>query len=63
MTREDKCKLAIEKGYTYDPETGLIYGCRKKQITRNLNGYIQMQLYVNQKHLKKWLNLKLKKTN
>ena len=25
MTREEKCKLAIERGYTYNPETGLIY--------------------------------------
>jgi len=52
MTRLEKCKLAIEKGYTYDPETGFIYGCRKKQITRNTNGYIQMLLYVNKKQYK-----------
>jgi len=52
MTRNEKCQLAIEKGYTYDPETGFIYGCRKKQITRNTNGYIQMLLYVNKKQYK-----------
>jgi len=28
MTREEKCKLAIEKGYTYDKITGKIYGIR-----------------------------------
>lgn len=52
MTREEKCKLAIEKGYTYDPETGLIYGCRKKQIIRNKDRYIQIMLYVNKKQYK-----------
>ena len=25
MTREEKCLLAIEKEYTYNPETGKIY--------------------------------------
>ncbi len=42
MTREEKCKLAIERGYTYDPETGFIFSRLKKQVThKDKNGYIQ----------------------
>jgi hypothetical protein len=33
MTREEKCELAIEKGYTYDQETGKIYSRFNKEIT------------------------------
>ena len=25
MTREERCKLAVERGFTYDPETGKIF--------------------------------------
>jgi len=32
MTVEEKCRLAIEKGYTYNPETGLIYNKKNKII-------------------------------
>lgn len=41
MTREEKCKLAIEMGYTYNPETGKIYGVKGKEITlKKDTGYI-----------------------
>ena len=45
MTREEKCKLAIERGYTYDPETGLIYNRFKKEMRNKLNnkGYIRIE--------------------
>jgi hypothetical protein len=45
MTRLEKCELAKEKGYTYDPETGVIYGLQGKIITRKDNaGYIQIRI-------------------
>jgi len=41
MTREEKCKLAIEMGYTYNPETGKVYGVKGKEIINKHNdGYI-----------------------
>ena len=50
MTREEKCKLAIERGYTYDPETGLIYNRYGKiSNTHDKYGYIIITLPFNQK--------------
>jgi hypothetical protein len=49
MTREEKCLLAIEKGFTYNPETGKIYGIHNKEIERNINGYIQFLVKHNEK--------------
>jgi hypothetical protein len=44
MTREDKCKLAIQKGFTYDPETGKIYGIYGKEIIRkHISGYCEFK--------------------
>ena len=41
MTRLEKAELLKSKGYTYDPETGKIYGSKGFEITRkNQNGYI-----------------------
>lgn len=46
MTREEKCKLAIEKGYKYDPQSGRIFGVRGKEIiNKHKAGYIQIGLY------------------
>jgi hypothetical protein len=50
MTREDKCKLAIEKGYTYDEVTGKIYGVRGKEITRIKDGYIRTSVFIDGKY-------------
>jgi hypothetical protein len=48
MTREEKCKLAIERGYTYEPETGLIYNRFGKLITyKSYNRYVQFTLSLN----------------
>jgi hypothetical protein len=45
MTREEKCKMAIEKGFTYNPETGKIYGIRGKElISKHIAGYILIYL-------------------
>lgn len=53
MTREEKCKLAIEKGFTYDETTGKIYGVRGKEIIRKVKGYIDIsfRFYKKQYHL------------
>lgn len=41
MTRLDKCELLKSKGYTYDPETGKIFGIKGQEIYRkNGDGYI-----------------------
>ena len=53
MTREEKCKLAIERGYTYDPETGLIYSRLKKILKKHdTKGYFVIGLTYNQKSYK-----------
>jgi len=49
MTREERCKLAIERGFTYDSETGLIYNRFGKIVGRNNYGYIKIALYLNKK--------------
>lgn len=41
MTRLEKCELLKEKGYTYNFETGKVYGLYGKQINnKSKNGYI-----------------------
>ena len=41
MNRLQKCELLKSKGYTYNPETGKIYGVKGTEIIRrNKNGYI-----------------------
>ena len=41
MTRLEKCELLKSKGYTYDPDTGKIFGIYGKEIiNKNENGYI-----------------------
>lgn len=43
MERIDKCELLKSKGYTYNPETGQIYGSRGKEITNKTKwGYIYL---------------------
>lgn len=45
MTREDKIKLAIDKGYTCDPTTGQVFGVYKKEIKTIMPiGYMQLQI-------------------
>lgn len=45
MTREDKCKIAINIGYTYDNITGIIYNTKGLEVKRKNNGYIQCRVY------------------
>ena len=50
MTREEKCKLAIERGYTYDHETGLVYNRYGKQLkTIDNKGYCRLSLQTKNK--------------
>ncbi len=44
MTRLDRIKLAIQKGFTYNEITGKIYGIRGKEITKKNDGYISIIL-------------------
>jgi hypothetical protein len=46
MTREEKIKLAIDKGITYDATTGKVFGVRGNEIiNKNKMGYIQIMMY------------------
>ena len=49
MTREEKCKLAIQRGYTYNHETGLIYNRYGKITKWTRQGYICLSLVINKK--------------
>jgi hypothetical protein len=49
MTREERIKLAIEKGITCNPITGEVKGVRGKVITRKSNGYIDINFIYNKK--------------
>lgn len=50
MTRLEKCKILEAKGYTYNPETGQIFGSRGKEITnKSKQGYIQI-MFISNKH-------------
>jgi hypothetical protein len=52
MTRLEKCELLKEKGYSYDPETGKIYGVWGKEINnKNKSGYIQITLMVDKPYI------------
>lgn len=53
MTREERCKLAISKGYVYNPETGDIVGPRgKKIISLDKTGYQRILIQENLKRYK-----------
>jgi hypothetical protein len=54
MTREERCKLAIEKGFIYNPENGLIYNRYGKHTKPTSDGYISINI-----HFQK-INYKLK---
>ncbi|WP_395655883.1 HNH endonuclease [Flavobacterium sp.] len=49
MTREERCELAIERGYIYNSETGKIFGIVGKEIKCKHLGYIRIQLKKNKK--------------
>lgn len=47
MTRKEKCKLLIEKGYTYDEITGKIFGVKGNEIISKKNKYIFIKIRIN----------------
>jgi hypothetical protein len=50
MNRLEKCKLAIEKGYIYNPETGNVYSKIGRQLyTKTSEGYLVMSIYKDKK--------------
>ena len=47
MTRLEKIECAIERGFTYDPHTGKIYGVKGKEIKNKCNnGYVRLKLWT-----------------
>ena len=50
MTKEEKIKLAIEKGYTCNPKTGVVYGMNGKELIRvSTQGYNEFRVYNGKK--------------
>lgn len=45
MNREERIKLAINNGYTCNPETGDIFGINGKLIRGKTRGYITFRVY------------------
>jgi hypothetical protein len=53
MTRKEKCELAIEKGFIYNPETGKVTSKFGRELKgKNNEGYIQIQIMINYKTYK-----------
>jgi hypothetical protein len=46
MTRKERCELAIEKGFTYNPKTGEILFKNEKKFIYNHSGYSILYLYL-----------------
>ena len=51
MNREDKIKMAIEKGITCDPITGKVYGVTGKELSAKLNGYTMIVMKEDNKRV------------
>jgi phage tail tube protein FII len=49
MTREERCKLAIERGFTYNSETGKILYNGKNDYIYSHNGYLKLYVYKDRK--------------
>jgi hypothetical protein len=49
MTREEKCKLAIERGFTYNPETGEVLYRNEKKYIYNHFGYLKIYMFLEDK--------------
>ena len=59
MTREEKCLMAIEKGFTYKKDTGEIYGPMGKKSSRIVGGYYTLNLCTGFGKNKKQYNLRV----
>jgi hypothetical protein len=50
MTREEKCVYLIDKGYTYNPETGEVKNPHGKVLkNKEIQGYTRLTIIVNNK--------------
>lgn len=49
MNKIELIKIAIDRGFKYEPETGIIIGKRGNQIKRKSKGYIDIALIVDNK--------------
>ena len=49
MTREERCKLGIEKGILYNPETGKVTSKFGREYYKKHKGYIRIQMITNKK--------------
>lgn len=50
MTRLEKIQWCLDKGFVYNPQTGVVYGSTGKPIIRKTaNGYIRLPIYFNGK--------------
>lgn len=48
MTKLEKCEILKSKGYTYNPESGKIYGMRGQEvIAKNKDGYVILYVKSN----------------
>lgn len=53
MTREEKCKLAIEKGFIYNKENGKVYSKFNREVkTKDNRGYTNIKIRINGKQIK-----------
>jgi hypothetical protein len=50
MTTIEKCKLAIQKGYKYNEESGEVIGVRGNTIKRKNGGYIDINIMYHNKN-------------
>lgn len=51
MTREEKIKLAIDKGFTYDEITGKIFSRFNREVIKKSDGYITIGIDLDKKHI------------
>lgn len=49
MTREERCELAIKKGYIYNHENGFIYSRYNRKIIKINKGYVILSFTENKK--------------
>jgi hypothetical protein len=50
MTREEKCELAIERGYTYNSESGIVYSRLNKIVkSKDKDGYLRLSMTIGYK--------------
>jgi len=59
MTREEKCLLAITKGFIYNKETGKIFGPMGRESKRVICGYYTLNLKIGSYNNAKQYNLKV----